>query len=169
VGRIVLATVLIGLGLLFVTGATSRHKPSADCEREKVAFDLASEGLERAMADEDADLAAEFAREKNRAFDRYCACVGVTSTSSDGVGSRGTPVTPPPRGTPSYVPPRGRPVFTPPAGPPPGRPPATPPRTPHRGRPVFTPPGPPFTPPGPPPFTPPGRVRTPPPPTPTPV
>jgi hypothetical protein len=161
----VLATVLLGFGLLFVTGAKSSRKASAgDCEQEKAAFDLASEGLERAMADEDAALAAEFGREKNEAFDRYCACLGVLSTNSEGVGSRAPLITSPPRGTPSFVPPRGRPVFTPPAGPPPGRPPVSPPATPRRGRPVFTPPGPPFTPPGPPPFTPPGPIRTPPPP-----
>ncbi|MDQ5856952.1 MAG: hypothetical protein M3542_01560 [Acidobacteriota bacterium] len=168
-----LATVLVGCAFLFVTGATSGRRPAsaddATCAEEKIAYELASEELDRAETGDDAGLVADLVREKERTFDRYCACLGTASADSEGVGSRAPLVTAPPRGTPSFVPPRGRPVFTPPAGPPPGRPPATPPRTPHRGRPVFTPPGPPFTPPGPPPFTPPGRVRTPPPPTPTPV
>lgn len=176
--RVVLASVLLGFAFLVVTGATSTRRPAAveaaACVEEKIAFDLVSEQLERASAGDDAGLAANLALQKESAFDRYCACLGVLSTSNEGVGSRAPLVTSPPRGTPSFVPPRGRPVFTPPAGPPEGRPPVTPGTPPRRGRPVFTPPGPPFTPPGPPPFTPPGPIRTPqppptPPPTPTPV
>lgn len=170
--RFVLATVLLGCALLFVGAASGRRPAAADvtsCAEEKIAYELASENLDRALSSDDGGLAADFARAKDRAFEQYCNCMGTASVGSEGVGSRAPLITSPPRGTPSFVPPRGRPVFTPPAGPPPGRPPVTPPRTPHRGRPVFTPPGPPFTPPGPPPFTPPGPVRTPPPPTPTPV
>lgn len=166
--RILLGTVLLGFALLFVTGATARRMPAGvedtTCVEEKIAFELAAEELDRASAGNDSGLVADLVSEKERAFDRYCACLGTASASSEGVGSRAPLVTSPPRGTPSFVPPRGRPVFTPPAGPPEGRPPVTPPATPRRGRPVFTPPGPPFTPPGPPPFTPPGPVRTPPPP-----
>lgn len=176
--RIALATVLLGCALLLVTGASSGRRldavDAADCAEEKIAYELASFELHRASAGGNAGLVADLVREKERTFDLYCACLGIESASSEGVGSRAPLVISPPRGTPSFVPPRGRPVFTPPAGPPPGRPPVTPPRTPQRGRPVFTPPGPPFTPPGPPPFTPPGPIRTPPPPptpppTPTPV
>jgi hypothetical protein len=184
--RILLATVLLGFGFLIVTGAASVRRPAAvedaACGEEKIAFELASAELDRASAAGDAGLVADLVSGKEKAFDRYCACLGIASGNGEGVGSRAPLVTSPPRGTPSFVPPRGRPVFTPPAGPPAGRPPVTPPVTPRRGRPVFTPPGPPFTPPGPPPFTPPGPPpftppgppRTPPPPptpppTPTPV
>jgi hypothetical protein len=178
--KIAFAAVLFGGGMLLATGATWGRRPVAvdvddtNCLAEKVTYEFASEGLDRALASDDDGLIADFVRVKSEAFERYCGCLGTASATSAGVGSRAPLVTAPPRGTPSFVPPYGRPVFTPPAGPPAGQPPVTPPATPRRGRPPFTPPGPPFTPPGPPPFTPPGPVLTPPnppltpPPTPTP-
>src|SRR5688572_27482048 len=53
VRRIAFATVLLGCTLLFVTGATSKQRPAAsadtDCAEEKIAHELASVRLDRAL------------------------------------------------------------------------------------------------------------------------
>jgi hypothetical protein len=166
---IVVSAITVGGFVLLTAGASSlrMERPATvhgtDCVRERGVYEAMTTDLERALANEDAELAGDLMRAKDAAFERYCDCLSVSAREAETLPPRAPVFTPGRRGTPPFASTPGRPLFTPP-GPPSGRPPVTLPPTTPRGRPPLTPPGPPpFTPPGPPPLTPPRPPSTPPP------